>query len=278
MKFNQWFQILFDFLVNEKSSFRNLFAVKNKIVIIYDPADEIISLLASAYTGTLYLFFDLYQEIKRGETNIKIHNEKLGLLETIKSFATKTSSDFARPDRLFSEIEPLISKDTVKKLHSTLERVFNFVRVVDVNSRMEESLTIRRTISGKSNLKDIALDITNILKNSSNFEGSFDYNDKEGHMMHAFNQEANGLSDIIIKFVKFMHRFEVCSMSIFDIYCQKSNDIKIIKLFLWNLYFMDFITKIDCQFNNQSKFDVKAIQQGLLNSNRQFRTKPSNIL
>lgn len=245
---------------------KNLLAVKNNIVVVYDPVDEIISLHGSSYTGMLYLFADIYQELKEGKKIIQKKNDSTSLFELLKI----TESDFSRPEKLYLEIQPMIPVDNLKKLHLTLERLFNFVRVVDVNSRMEESITIRRSVSGKQNVKDLASEVANILKNAQKSEISFDYNDKEGRMMRAFNQENTGLSEIIIKFVKFMHRFEVCSLSIFDIYSQKPNDVKLLKLFLWNLYFMDLTSKINPHFNNKSKFDEQAIRQGSLNSHREF--------
>lgn len=148
-------------------------------------------------------------------------------------------------------------------MHSKLTEIFSFIRLVDLNSRIDESQTIRRVSSVKLTSQKIAIEISELLKKFSDSTKNVEYNDKDGYFLKAFNQENNGLSEIIIKFVKFMHRLEVCSLSVFDVFCPKLHDVKVLKVFLWNFNFMQKISKSYVGFNNKSKFNQLAIKQAI---------------
>lgn len=259
--------MLFDFFIRTKLDFSNLIHVKSRVIVVYDPADDIINLPCSSFTGIMTLFAELYQRINKEDNNRPIGAKKkpfFNLLDIILS----NSLESKKIELQLSSIEKIFSSQFISKFDEVLQRLFNFIRTLDVNSRIEESQILRRTVSRKMNFEDVSQEIHKFLKSDQKSKSSFDYNDKEGLMIRAFNQESNGLSEIIVKFVKFMHRLEICSLSLFDIYCQKFQNIQLLRMFLWSFFFMDKLGQVDPNLQRNYNFQSKTIKQGNLKSDR----------
>ena len=198
----------------------------------------------------------------------KHHNSINNLLTKSICSISNTTNDIKNPDVLFSKVSHLMSLDKFNRLYSKLCSIFDFVRSVDLNSRIDESQTINRVSVTSINIKGMSSEVTSVLNVMNTKKTKIEYNDKDGKMIKAFNEEETGLSEIVIKFVKFMHRIEVCSLSLFDVFCPKLLDERILKTLLWNLSFMFKVSKMNDNLDMKDKLDEKAIKYGIIKSYR----------
>lgn len=306
IRYSATVQTIFDLFIQEKSRFGRLLQVKGNIVIIYDPADEIINLSCSSFLGVVYLLHETLitspalpviasptPVIPAKSTTIPTKSpspatpptvttslpKPKGWLRRMADISRGSRLAFNSPDRLLSQIDGVISPQKLDDLYHKLSAIFEFVKLVDLDARIDESQTLRRSSSFRMSTRDIGAQVSEFLKKNPISVSCGGFNDKEGLMLKAFTQESNGLSEIIIKFVKFMHRMEVCTLSAFDLFCPKTHDQQMLKVFFWAFWFMHSASHLrDDAIFGESKFNPGAILKGDLTSHRRLRAEHPNVL
>lgn len=275
IRYNAAVQTLFDLFVQEKSRFNRVLQVRGNLVVIYDPADEIISLPCSSFPGILYL---LHETLTASSTPPK-PKSRWWLWQMAEIFR-RSCAVATLPDQLLAQIPGVISARQIHELHHKLTSIFEFVKLVDLDARIDESqtLTLRRAASFRVSTRDICAQVGELLKKTPSAASRGGYNDKEGLMLKAFTQETNGLSEVVIKFVKFMHRMEVCTLSAFDLFCPKAHDPQMLKVFFWAFWFMHRFSQLRSDPLADPKFSPSAIVKGYLNSHRQLRAQHPRLL
>jgi hypothetical protein len=248
-----------------------LLQVKGNVVVIYDPADEVINLSCSSFLGVIFLLHQTITDAPATPTTPSTVKKTKSWWRKMSEISKQGSLVFGTPDRLMAQIDGVISPAKIEDLHQRLSVLFEFVKLVDLDARIDESQTLRRASSFRMSTRDIGAQVTEFLKKNPLTASRGSFNDKEGLMLKAFAVESNGLSEIIIKFVKFMHRMEVCTLSAFDLFCPKVHDSQMLKVFFWLFWFMhrSFHLRDDSIFL-EAKFNPGAILKGFLTSHRQL--------
>lgn len=266
-RYNKPVQFLFDLIVHDEPRFDKLFNSKGNTVIIYDASDEIITLPCSSFVGALALFHGKLNALATKTpypSSISHSNTVSKMLETFR----RTSRDFEVPERMFADIAPIMPEKRLKELYQRMTAIFEFVKSVDLNARMDESQTIRRTSTMRLSSQVIISHVSDVLKlNATSNSNIVRYSYKDDSMRNAFNQESNGLSEIIVKFVRFMHRLDVCTLSAFDLFCPKTHDERMLKVFLWAFWFMHRSSEVRSDsLSTVGKFNPIQIQKGSVKS------------
>lgn len=272
-------QLVFDLFIENSGLFENIIRTKDRIVVIYDPSDELINFHCSAYIGIIFLFNKLYNKLRKNKTKLRTKN-KPGLwnfLVTLPGRLRSTEKDVNLHLGLFKRVEPLLSRENVAALSQALFRVFNLIRNVDINSYMEDSVRLCRSSSSRYNLGDIVDELDQFLqlggatRNGQSAPArrpaaeTYDYNLQD--LLAALEDFDNGLKEIFIKFVKFTNRLSACSLSLFDIYYMKRPDPSFLIIFLWTVQFMEEMTLLDGGHGQdlRSKYDAGLLTMCSLN-------------
>lgn len=271
VRYNRAVQILFDLIVQEEPRFDKLLKSKGNTVVVYDASDEIITLPSSSFIGTLALFHEKLNAIAT-KTPYPVFSSSKNPFFRFRETIARSSRDFELPERMFADISQIMSEKRLHELYQRMTAIFEFVKSVDLNARMDESQTIRRTSTIRLSSQVIINQVSNVLKLDTASPGNnVRYSYKDDSLRNAFNQESNGLSEIIIKFVRFMHRLDVCTLSAFDLFCPKTHDERMLKVFFWAFWFMHRSSEVRSDsLATVSKFNPIQIQKGELSSVGQF--------
>ena len=263
-RFNKLTQFLFDLNTANDGVFENAIRVKENLCVIYDPSDELINFYCSSYFGVLFLFSKLYRRLSKNKKKLKTKG-RVGFLGSWLDFPKRikrTGKDIYRSQQMEQEIRPFIEREKLLKLHSALSRVFAVIKNVDINSYMEDSTRISRGASTRFDLSKMSEEVGNFLGQSKSVEqAGAPYNKNQKELIDILEGFDNGLKEVLIRFVKFTNRLNVCSLSLFDLYYMKQSDLSYLIIFLWNMQFMEKMTQVDSDSTDlQGKYNFQSLQ------------------